>query len=111
MARGRRHVHKYEKVNIGRKQDYFVYMCRLTDCTHRQIPEAMLGKSCVCWGCGKEFVITVKHLDVVKLKCDSCRGMEVVLTAEPVAPTPSSVPSGKGSLDVLLDKLGMGKKE
>lgn len=107
MARGRRHVHKYEKVDIGRKAPFPIYMCRLIDCTHRQIPEAMPGKSCVCWGCAKEFVVTVKHLDVNKLKCDSCRGMEVIPEAEP----PTIKTSGKGSLDVLLDKLGMGKKE
>lgn len=56
-------VHKYRKVNIGRKEPYIVYRCMLPDCSH-YLPESLIeGKKSICWRCGKEFVMTRAQMD------------------------------------------------
>lgn len=69
-----KHVHKYKRILIGKK-DYYVYKCMLSGCPHHVQVQAAIGRESVCWGCGKTITITQNDLDVKKVRpiCEDCK--------------------------------------
>lgn len=63
-----KHTHKYQRTKLGSK-GYIVYKCMLPSCPHFINESLLLGRECICWRCGDEFIIT-KHYK--KPHCNSC---------------------------------------
>lgn len=69
----KKHIHKYRRVKL-KPSGKIVYACALPDCTHYQRSELVIGKSSICWTCGKDFVLTPALLSQrAKPSCKSCR--------------------------------------
>lgn len=66
------HTHQYEKVKWG-KNGTVIWKCSLPGCSHYLHVEFILGKACVCFKCGKDFIMTTPKLLRQKPKCDSCQ--------------------------------------
>jgi hypothetical protein len=68
-----RHTHKYERVFLGRKQDYPVWKCQLPGCSHYMPSISLIvGQESVCWRCGEVFTITKAMIDLKKPHCLRC---------------------------------------
>lgn len=73
-----KHTHKYVKVTLGRKNDYVLYKCIKSGCTHNMQPVLMIGIEAECYNCDTKFTILSKSDLIEKLKCLDCRkGPEV----------------------------------
>lgn len=75
---GRKHVHKYQRVDIGRKngpndrKKFIVFKCVLPDCTH-YVEEALAeGKFCVCNRCNGLMTLTKAAMQLAKPHCPDC---------------------------------------
>ena len=69
------HIHRYHKVDIGKRREYFVFACALPDCTHYLHSEnQVVGKFSLCWRCGKKFIIAkdVRGRVLKRPHCVSC---------------------------------------
>jgi hypothetical protein len=44
----------------------------LPDCNHYVYPEFLEGKRCVCYICGKDFIITPYAAKLKRPHCDTC---------------------------------------
>lgn len=65
-----KHVHKYRRVNIGKKKKYYVYACQLKGCTHHLPQEhLLLGRENICWSCGETFTATIKTIGLARPHC------------------------------------------
>lgn len=64
-------VHKYVRITIGSK-GYTVMKCRLDGCTSFIRVELAVGLKCICWRCGKEFVLDERTVKLVKPHCRDC---------------------------------------
>lgn len=73
MTKNHNGPHKYVKVLLGRNQDYQLYKCIISGCTHNMQPALMLGLVASCYDCGEEFTVTSKTDLIEKLKCAECR--------------------------------------
>ena len=63
------HIHKYLRVNSGRKEPYYIYKC-VDNCSHF-IHESMIhGRETICWECGKTF--RVRRMKKRKPICEDC---------------------------------------
>lgn len=75
------HIHKFKWMNIGRKNNYFVYKCMLPDCSTYYPVELAVGRETLCWGgydcCEGNVVITSAMMNkpMVHPVCGSCREM------------------------------------
>lgn len=73
MARKYDHeVHQYYLAKIGKK-GWQVYRCAIPGCEHF-LPhiKLMRGRKSICWGCGDDFILGVKHRRIHKPKCVNC---------------------------------------
>lgn len=73
MAKAKRHVHKYRKVDLGYAN---VYACSLPDCPHympKHMEKILEGKYSFCWGCDEKFVMDEDALKMEHPKCINCR--------------------------------------
>jgi hypothetical protein len=89
-----RGLHRYRRRNLTRKKDkepYLVFAC--IDCTHHIEMKLSAGKVARCYFCNNEFIITPKHFEYAKIKCDNC--VKKTLKREEVS----------NALDELLDNL------
>lgn len=84
------HIHKYRRVKIGKKRDYTVYKCAL-NCSHYITPDLIRDRKSICWACGKEFVIQVKHTRQVRPTC-GCK---------------QQTPKSKEETDNVLKEIGL----
>jgi hypothetical protein len=71
MAKKNSHIHKYERVILG-KNNYTVFRCTLPQCSHYIRQELAGGKECICNRCKN-----VMHLDSKSMKlrfphCHTC---------------------------------------
>jgi hypothetical protein len=67
-----KHVHKYKRMKVGRKKDYFIYRCFVPGCTHYIAAEHIINRESLCWACNSPFVITYKLIKV-KPTCQLCK--------------------------------------
>lgn len=74
----RKHVHKYKKVDIGRKngpkdhKHFVVFKCILADCTHYIEWRLAEGKFCICNRCGNLMVLTKAAMNLTLPHCPEC---------------------------------------
>ena|SRR6187455_475317 len=64
------HVHKYKRHTF--KSGNEVYFCALPDCNKKIAPAFALGKKCICWRCGNEFILTDYSIRLARPHCDVC---------------------------------------
>lgn len=64
------HVHKFKKHT--HKSGTAVFFCALPDCNKKINPALALGKRCICWKCGNEFILTEYSIRLVKPHCEAC---------------------------------------
>ena len=69
----RRHTHK-----TGNQ----IYFCALPDCTYKVACALALGKRCVCWRCGEEFIMNEYSIRLAKPHCEKCHNPKVPLAIE-----------------------------
>ncbi len=65
----KKHIHKYHKLSNG------IWACALPDCTHYMplnMPNGVLGKKTICWGCGMTFVLDDANMNEVNPTCLNC---------------------------------------
>lgn len=72
------HLHKYRRVNIGRKADYWVMQCKLPKCNHYvpmvtkvSVP-ALVGKIALCNKCNDPFELDRYALQKAEPVCRDC---------------------------------------
>jgi len=65
-----KHVHKFKKIKY--KSGTSIFFCTLPDCNVKVNPALALGKRCICWRCGEEFILTEYALRLVKPHCENC---------------------------------------
>lgn len=65
-----KNLHKYKRVNIGRKDTFHVFQC--IECPHYLRPEVFVGKSARCIYCDSEFKIQPLHKKLVRIHCLDC---------------------------------------
>jgi hypothetical protein len=73
MAKAKRHIHKYHKINFSYAT---VWGCALPDCNHYMPKhmEAMVeGKKSYCWHCGEEMILDIDAMKESKPRCIPCR--------------------------------------
>lgn len=74
---GKRHTHKYQRVNLGYAGEVWACALKETGCTHH-IPKAMgqdiLNRPSICWECGNQFILGVLAIQEDKPRCNECRG-------------------------------------
>lgn len=68
-----KHIHQFERVDIGTKKSYIVYKCSLPNCATYQTPELTVGKLSLCPSCGEVFVLQRNHLQLAKPHCEDCK--------------------------------------
>lgn len=78
-----KHTHKYER------NDYGQWECSLPDCTHylpknikRGSPE---GKYCLCWKCGKQFILDAAAMERARPHCQECRLVAAGMSPDAIA--------------------------
>ena len=75
---GRKHIHKYKRVDIGRKngpndrKEFIVFKCVLPDCTHYVEKALAEGKFCVCNRCGGLMTLTKAAMELASPHCPDC---------------------------------------
>lgn len=67
-----KHVHRYERVNIGVNKEYIVYRCNLPKCSHYLTPELVKDKLTLCNRCGSEMIMDAFALSLAKPHCHDC---------------------------------------
>lgn len=65
------HIHKYQLIKLGRNK-HKAYRCMLENCNHYIYPEFLEGKRCICYICGKDFIITPYAAKLKRPHCDNC---------------------------------------
>jgi hypothetical protein len=73
-----RHIHKFRRIDIGKKGPYWVMQCRLPHCnyfvpmaTKLSVP-ALIGKIALCNKCNDPFELDRMALRKSKPVCNSC---------------------------------------
>lgn len=68
-----KHTHKYQRINLGKKETYQVYRCMLTNCPHYLTPELAISRLSICWGCNIPFRLSTDDVRSTKPMCHNCR--------------------------------------
>lgn len=71
-----KHVHKLKKHSF--KSGNQVFFCALPDCHCKFAPALVLGKRCICWRCGEEFIMNEYSLRLTKPHCTNCHKPKVI---------------------------------
>jgi len=66
------HIHRYEKVYLGKKRDYEVFRCNLPNCTHYLRKELVKDKISLCNRCGEPMVMDTRAMQLMKPHCVPC---------------------------------------
>jgi hypothetical protein len=65
-------LHRYIKVNIGRKKDYIVFRCQNAGCNH-YVPRTLAeNKVCQCNRCGEVMKLDSRAMLLEKPHCIDC---------------------------------------
>lgn len=78
-----KHTHKYERNEFGQ------WECALPDCTH-YLPKNLKkgspeGKYCLCWKCGKQFILDLVSMAHARPHCQECRLIATGMSPDVVA--------------------------
>lgn len=68
-----RHVHRYMRTYPNIRRIEPIWKCTLDGCSHF-IPynDTVLGRACMCWGCGELFIMRDTNLNSDMPKCNNC---------------------------------------
>ena len=72
------HIHKYRRVNIGQKRDYWVMQCSDVGCNSYVPMKTKLScpllrdQACICNSCDQPFILNRRALRMAKPVCDEC---------------------------------------
>lgn len=93
-AKSKEHSHKYEKIDMGRRNPWPVFKCLLPACRHFIPIKMAIGYMNKCWNCHKTFAIGKRNLAQVHPTCNECAGKPELDVVTPVveAPKPAAVP-------------------
>jgi len=80
MTEKPKHVHKLKRLKY--KSGNTIYFCALPDCNYKIAIPLALGKRCICWRCGNEFLINEYSLRLAKPHCDNCHNPKQILKNE-----------------------------
>lgn len=73
MNRKYHHLHRYKKINIGRKpNDYLVFRCTKPDCNHYIRVELADGKLCECNRCSSPMIMNKVAMTLTLPHCLTC---------------------------------------
>ena len=81
----KKHIHKYKKVDIGRKngpndrKKFLVFKCMLPDCTHYIDWKLAEGKTCLCNRCSNPMILTKAAMDLTLPHCQGCTKRKKVI--------------------------------
>ena len=81
-----KHLHKYRRINIGRKKEYLVMQC--VDCSHytpmsgKTACIMLEGKIARCSRCDEPFQLDRSALTMANPHCSSCTNKKVDLKIE-----------------------------
>lgn len=73
MGKKESHIHKYEKVTLGK---HVIYKCALIGCPHHIRRELVTGRVSICWRCETPFPMTKHAATLVRPHCISCTKSE-----------------------------------
>lgn len=109
-AKSKEHSHKYEKIDMGRRNPWPVFKCLLPACRHFIPIKMSIGYINKCWECNKSFAIGKRNLLQVHPTCNECAGrgedMPVELPKDPPKPTPiPKVPEAEEASEAIDDIL------
>ena len=68
-----KHTHKYKRVRMTKK--WIVFKCALPNCPHFVTGKLVIGRKCICWRCGMEFIMTEFTMGLAKPHCKECTGI------------------------------------
>lgn len=106
-----KHVHKYERVKMGKDKSFIVYKCALPGCTHYIQETFIQGKIALCWRCNEEFVIGAKvHRKPLCPSCTKKLPLRHFETLHGTRSLESETLEDSEFLDRLLRKSGVGTK-
>lgn len=72
------HIHKYHRVDIGRKKPYWVMQCHGSTCHHyhpmktKNSAPTLVGKSSLCNRCGQPFIMDRRSILQAYPTCEDC---------------------------------------
>lgn len=73
MARPANHLHKYQRTDIGSKDNpYLVFKCQMPACTHYIRKDLAEGKLCQCNRCNQPMILTKAAMLLAKPHCLDC---------------------------------------
>jgi hypothetical protein len=91
-----KHVHKLKRHTYTNKEQ--VYFCVL-DCKFKVKRELALGKSNICWRCGREFNLNEYSIRLAKPHCDLCTKTKVELPSDVLESFARPQPSYSNSIN------------
>jgi len=95
QAKQEKHVHKLKKIRFKSGNTFF--FCTLPDCSFKVNPALALGKRCLCWRCGQDFILDEYSIRLVKPHCRSCHKPKNEVTqvkiefVPPIGPQPTTL--------------------
>lgn len=107
------HTHKFKRHTF--KSGNEVYFCALPDCNKKVAPPFALGKKCICWRCGTEFVLDEYAIRLARPHCNACHrpkdGVKVSFDIETTSINPLVGANPLSSLSERLAMLSKGSDE
>lgn len=101
----RRHIHKLEKVKVGKNKTEF-FKCRIPDCPFHILAPLAEGRKSICWSCGNSFTLDKDKMRRRRPNCGDCiilkprGGKKKDVVAEPI-----TNPLDRMDIDRLLENL------
>lgn len=72
---GRKHTHKYYRMELDNDSRTRVWACARESCTHympKHLERMMLNRKSLCWSCGEEFTLDALAMQFDKPTCTEC---------------------------------------
>lgn len=66
------HLHRYERIRLGRGGNYIVFRCVKVGCTHYVRKEFARGRIAECNRCGEPMILDAPSMQLQKPHCRNC---------------------------------------
>jgi hypothetical protein len=110
MAKAK-HIHQYERRDIGKKAPYYVYKCVLPNCPHYISEQLVVGRLSICHYCSEPFEVKQSDLRLVKPHCENCVNEIARSNALKRRNIQSQEPVAQGLGEALLDSIERAQKK
>lgn len=68
------HVHTYRRFKQGSiHSPYIIFRCMEPRCSHFVHEDLIVGRECLCYICGKSFILLQKHKRMRRPHCANCK--------------------------------------